>query len=375
MTLAALYLAALSTPRLGLKRLWQLKEACGGIEAALSGCGGRGVLEEGGPPLAEIARCAVRAAPAAASAVNAAASAGLSVRCWEDPGYPPALLVPDVYSAPVLFIDGALPRQVLEVPDELASCAIVGTRRAAPFSLEFARDLARAAARVGVTVVSGLALGVDAAAHEGALEAGHSGGGTVAVLGGGHSRLHPSVNSGLARRIVAAGGAVISEWPPGVNPQPHQFLRRNRVIVALSKVLAVIEAGVPSGALNSANHAFELGRHILSVPAWPGGPRNRGSLQLLRDGAQLLLDSTDLLGNFPNASPAPDEPVRQVALPFPGDEPPGGLEALLTTGEETLDSLASATGRSPSELLSSLAQLELQGRVRRTPTGRFRLRR
>ncbi len=372
MTLAAHYLAALSTPRLGVKGLWQLVGACGGLERALAGA----CLEW--PPtgvsvgLAEVVAAVRASLPAAAAAVREARAMDLSVHCWEDAGYPAPLLAEGVYSAPVLFTAGRLPHQLLEVPESVA-CAVVGTRRASPYALQFAMDLGRAAAAGGVTVVSGLALGVDAAAHEGALEAGPEGGGTVAVLGGGHARLHPAANRGLAERILRAGGAVVSEWPPSTNPQPYHFLRRNRVVVAFSRVVAVVEAGVPSGALNSATHAVELDRPVLSMPTRPDYARNRGGLQLLQEGAQVLVDPSDLLSHFPGAAQA------AATRPAPAHAPLDGLfgdlaRLLATSGEASLDQLARATGATPAELLAALGLLELEGVVARTPDGRYRRR-
>lgn len=381
MSLVAHYLAALATPELGLTRLRRLVNACGGLEQVLAGeCHSeelpephvfRGIL-------AGIKAVVASTLPATRRAVAEARSRGLTVLCWEDEDYPAALKADESGCAPVLFIEGVLPPQVLRPREELAACAIVGTRRASIFALDFARDLGRAAGRHGVTVVSGLALGVDAAAHEGALESGATGA-TVAVLGGGHARMHPAANRGLAERIVRQGGAVISEWPPQVNPQPYHFLRRNRVIVGLSRVVAVVEAGVPSGALNTATHAANLSRQVLSVPSRPNEVRNLGGLQLLREGAELLVETSDLLRHFADLAPPREQEPSGAGANGTGRTPEQALEetlrqSLAQGGSASLDTLARASGMKPHELLAALALLELEGRVSRTASGHFRWR-
>lgn len=384
MSLAAAYLAALATPEVGPGRLARLVAGCGGLAGLLDGrCPADAFgQEKDGNLLVRLAR-AVRdhvptALPAATAAVRQAEELGLAAITREDPGYPPALLQAEVASAHVLFVAGRLPAQVLGAANEQLACAIVGTRRASSFALAYARDLARAAAGRGLTVVSGLALGVDAAAHAGALEAAGSEGATVAVLGGGHARLHPAANRHLARSILERGGAVISEWPPFTNPQPHHFLQRNRVIAGLSKVVVVVEAGVPSGALNTAHQAEELGRQVMAVPSRPNDERNRGALRLLKDGVPALTEVDDLLSHFP----APSGPRREAHAvggeafgPLAGLPGAAGLERALTSGEElTLDHLTRASGVSVAQLLPLLGLLELEGRLERTANGRFRLR-
>lgn len=375
MTLAAHYLAVLTTPGLGVKGLWQLVAACGGLEAVLAGRCPAPETDVATAPNSAALVAAVRAAlPGASRAVAEARASGLAVHCWEDAGYPAPLRSEGVYSAPVLFVAGRLPAQ-LTAEGPPTACAIVGTRRASSYAQQFARDVARAAAARGVTVVSGLALGVDAAAHEGALEAGAGGGGTVAVLGGGHARLHPAANRGLAERILRAGGAILSEWPPTTNPQPYHFLRRNRVVVALSRVVAVVEAGVPSGALNSATHAAELDRQVLSMPTRPDDVRNRGGLQLLREGAAALVDASDILAHFALPLEAPASPPDAVgAQAAPNAVTTALLRALGQGGGASLDQLLHRTGAAPPDLLAALGLLELEGVVARTLDGRYRRR-
>lgn len=391
--LITLYLAALATPGVGGSKLKDLVTAFGGIEAVTVGASAEPRAPTGAPggedsPPSEVLlrlRRDVRqnlsgAVPRARRELAEARRRGLQVLCWEDGGYPPALREDGSGCAPVLFVAGRLPPQVMEGPEALMSCAIVGTRRASAGALSFTKDLARAVAREQVTVVSGLALGVDSAAHEGALEAEAATCPTIAVLGGGHDRLHPAANRSLAERILRRGGAVISEWPPSTNPQPFHFLRRNRVIAGLSRVVAITEAGKPSGALNTAGHAADLGRQVVAAPSRPREERNRGALELLRDGAAPLIDESDVLHHFGiearAGATATDAGGRAALL---GVAPVGtdgrALGAALQSGEEvSLDRLSALTGAPATELLPLLGMWELEGKVERTVGGRYRRR-
>ncbi|HZJ10942.1 MAG TPA: DNA-processing protein DprA, partial [Trueperaceae bacterium] len=261
------------------------------------------------------------ALPAAERAVAEAAAAGLRVLTLDDSGYPPALMENLSGPPPVLFVEGELPGALGNTYENLPACAVVGTRRASRFSTTFAKDLGRGLAELGAVVVSGLALGIDAAAHAGALEgarlAPEAGGGTVAVLGGGHHRFHPAANRSLAAAIVAAGGAVLSEWPPDVAPAPHQFLQRNRVISGLSRAVVIVEAGERSGAINTSSHALAQGREVLVVPGRPG-PAMAGNLALLRDGAKLMVSLADLDTAFTNV-PVVGPALASLALGGTGE--------------------------------------------------------
>lgn len=408
--LAAQYLAALAMPGVGPVRLGRLVRAYGGLNAVMAGGSPTAETDDGAAlaRFAELLRDSLPSyLPRARREVAEARAGGLSVTCWGEPDYPPALLEDESGLSPVLFVAGELPPQVTLGSRELESCALVGTRRASQHALSFARDLARSAALHGLVVVSGLALGVDSAAHAGALEAPPGAGTTVAVLGGGHDRLHPAGNRGLAERILRHGGAVVSEWPPAVNPQRHHFLRRNRLIAGLARVVAVVEAGVRSGALNTATHAAELDRPVLAVPGRPHDERSRGALELLREGAAPLIDESDLLHHFgisgktkgPAAGSSgagggiPDgEYVRE---PSPGSPGLGGatsrsasgsvagsatasttakLRAAFRGAEATLDQLGRATGLPAGDLLAALALMELDGTVASAPGGRYRWR-
>ena len=230
--------------------------------------------------------------------------------------------------------------------------AVVGTRAATPLGRRLARELAADLGRAGCCVVSGLALGIDAAAHEGALEAGAP---TIGVLGAGHRHFFPSRNRGLAERIVAGGGAVLSPFPPGLAAQPWQFLARNGIVAALADAVVVVEAPARSGALNTAGWA--AGR--VPVLAMPGDVDRRhvqGCLALIRDGAMLARHAGDVLealGQMPLLRPTPQR--RQ--------KPDGPVMAALRAGACSVDNVVATTGLPPAQILAELAVLELEGSV------------
>ena len=241
--------------------------------------------------------------------------------------------------------------------------ALVGARAASAQALETARSLGAGLASRGVVVVSGLARGVDSAAHRGALEAG---GLTVGVLGSGGDRLYPPEHEGLAAEM-ARSGAVVTELAPGVPPLPEHFPLRNRIISGLVRALVVVEAAQRSGSLITARLALEQGREVMAVPGLALSGRNRGAHALIRDGAKLVETVDDILEELPGL-------VREVAAPV--DEGNLLLENNLTmsmrSGEPcSVDELADWTGLSPSVLLAALLELELAGKVRRAGGGRF----
>jgi DNA processing protein len=250
---------------------------------------------------------------------------------------------------PVLFVQGRLERDEGE-----RAVAIVGARSATPLGLTFARALGRDLAESGVTVVSGLARGIDAAAHRGALEAD---GRTVAVLGSGHGRLYPRENRDLARAIGAGKGAVVSEFPVDTGPFKANFPRRNRVIAGWGRAVVVVEAGERSGALITAHLADDEGREVMAVPAHPTWPGAAGTNRLLRQGAALVRHAGDVLEELRLAP-------RRGEETSPTDEV---LAALRKDAPSSVDEIASRCGRDLPELLSRLGELELAARVRRLP--------
>jgi DNA processing protein len=221
--------------------------------------------------------------PRAAALRESASQRGISVVAWNDPRYPAALLAtPDF--PPVLWFRGRL--EPLDAP----AVAIVGSRAASAVALETATRLAADLAARGVTVVSGLARGVDSAAHRGALLRGR----TVAVLGSGPDVIYPREHAPLADDI-AREGVVLSEYPPGTPPRPFHFPQRNRIISGLSRAVVVVEAGDRSGSLITAACALEQGREVMAVPGNVLSGRNRGAHALLRDGARIVECAEDIL--------------------------------------------------------------------------------
>lgn len=295
-----------------------------------------------------------------------AKKAGLTTACRKTAEYPERLRDDRTVSA--LYVAGDRERFRSLTASARPSVAIVGTRRASPEGLRIARELGRGLAAAGVTVVSGMALGVDAAAHEGALE---GGGSTVAVLASGADVAYPRSKAGLHSRLVAKG-AVVSELPPGATPRKWAFPARNRIIAALAQATIVVEAASKSGSLITADFALELGREVLAVPGSVRSWRSDGTNALIRDGATLIRDACDVLDAL--LGPEMGFNAREVAATRFVEAPPGlggAASALLTrieTGIGRTDDLLSA-GENSSQALAGLAELELLGLIRRTPNG------
>ena len=265
-----------------------------------------------------------------------------------------------------LWVEGELP--------ELPGVAVVGSRRASAAGLEVARRVGADLGRRGVTVVSGFARGVDAAAHRGCLRAG---GRTVAVLGCGLDVDYPLQHRGLRAEVVAAG-AMVSEHEPGEAPLAWHFPHRNRIIAALCSAVVVVEAGVESGALSTARWAADLGREVLAVPGSILSPANLGSNRLLGDGAQPYLDVDDLADLFPVcAAPPVSSRHRKVSLPPDGGSSsaidhggkPSRLLALVGAEPVHRELLGRALGLGASELAILLGEMELAGSIRSLPGG------
>jgi DNA processing protein len=239
--------------------------------------------------------------------------------------------------------------------------AIVGTRAATAYGRRLARSFAQELGRAGCCIVSGLALGIDACAHEGALEVGVP---TIGVLGGGHRQFFPRRNAALAERMAASGGAVLSIYPPDHLAQPFQFLERNGLVAALSDAVVVIEAPARSGSLNTANWAAPR-VPVFAVPGDVDRAHVAGCHALIRDGATLARDANDVLESLHVIAPH----ARQPAPIYDGIE--GALMDALLSGERTLDELIVASGGGTAEALAALALLELHGAVERSGADRF----
>ncbi len=360
----AAYVALALTPGIGPNRIQAILQVCHTATGAFSA------------PF-EFLRSIPGINKAAASAIAAGGvTAGLRaledterlggcVLIADDPGYPALLReIPEV--PPVLFALGDL--ALLARP----AVAIVGSRDHSVYGGEVARALGWGAASGGLVVVSGMARGLDAIAHTAALD---SGGGTIGVLGNGLGVIYPTANRALYQR-VAAGGLLLTEFPPGERPTAGSFPRRNRLISGLARVTVVVEAAEGSGALITAGTALDQGREVMVVPGNITSPSSVGANRLIRDGAEPLLSSDDLLAHYPEAV----RPPEGFADPPPATQPlPEGLGAaeravaeLLGTEPAVLDDLVGRSGRPPQELLAALCALEIAGVVEQRPGRLFR---
>lgn len=288
-----------------------------------------------------------------------AASGDRSLVTLADAHYPQALLT-TADPPPVLFAVGRV--ELLNRP----AVAIVGSRNATQQGLANAEDLAAALARAGVTVVSGLALGIDGAAHRGALAA-ESDASTIAVVGTGVDVIYPASHRALARDIHARGLA-ISEFPLGTPAVAHNFPRRNRLIAGLARGVLVVEAALRSGSLITARLAAEAGREVFAIPGSIHSPLARGCHRLIREGAKLVESAQDVLeelglGAAPSAAPA-----RKAAQGGSADD---ALLELVGYDPVDLDTLARRSGRSPGDLAAVLLELELAQDIERLPGNRY----
>ena len=275
-------------------------------------------------------------------------------------GYP--RLLGEIHAPPeILHVKGTL------LEEDEAAVAIVGTRAATPYGLTVAGCLAEELVRAGITVVSGLAEGIDAAAHEGALKAG---GRTIAVVGHGLSRIYPPQHHELAERIAGAG-CIISEFPMEEKPNPWNFPKRNRIISGLSLGVVVVEAPFKSGALITARYAMEQGREVFAVPGPVSSRQSEGTHALLKDGAKLVGQVEDILEELaPHLKDCLDRypKRRDVNLDrgLTGEESQV-FQAVPVASGTGLEATARATALQPARLLSVLTGLELKGLVRQAP--------
>jgi len=279
-----------------------------------------------------------------------------------DSAYPP--LLDDLPGAPAwLYIKGN--PEVLRRP----LFAIVGSRNATPQGLRDATAFAQALAEAGLTIISGLAEGVDTAAHEGGLAGNGSG---VAVVGTGLDRVYPAKNRALAHRL-AAGGAIISEFALGTPPRPGHFPRRNRLISGLALGVLVVEAAPQSGSLITARLAGEQGREVFAIPGSIHSPLSKGCHQLIRQGAKLVESAEDILeelrGTWAPTYTRGKRPEDNVAEE--PDEASAALLSLLDSTPTSLDALVARSGLTVDRLSAMLLSLELAGRVASLPGGRY----
>lgn len=270
----------------------------------------------------------------------------------------PARLLDLADPPPLLHVNGR--REALAQP----SVAIVGARKATVQGARDAHAFGAALSHAGRTVVSGLALGIDAAAHAGAIT---GPAGTVAVIGTGVDVVYPARNHALAHEIVDSGGAIVSEFPLATSPLSHHFPKRNRLIAALGHGVLVVEAAERSGSLITARLASELGREVFAIPGSIHAPLSKGCHRLIRQGAKLVESLEDILEEFPDApAPARAGPVHETAGPS------DALGAALAYDPVTLDALCERSGLAPEVVAAALLQLELEGAAERLPGNRYR---
>jgi DNA processing protein len=268
----------------------------------------------------------------------------------DDPRYP--LLLKQIHDPPAeLHVRGTLP------PSDALALAVVGSRSPTPYGQRVVRDLVEPIARLGIVIVSGLAYGIDAAAHEAACRVR---GTTVAVLGsGGDDRsLFPAGNRALAKRLIDAGGAVISEFPDGTPPLKHHFPIRNRVIAGIAKGTLVIEAAAKSGSLITARCALENGREVFAVPGSIHSPMSEGPNNLIKMGARPVTSPEDILSVFGHEAGEP------VVHHEPGSPSEAAILALLTKEPLHIDDIIRASGLDPSQTSSTLTLMEMKGAAR-----------
>jgi DNA processing protein len=280
-----------------------------------------------------------------------------------DPRYPEALLRTED-PPPMLYVmgraDGRWPEAI----------AMVGSRNPTPQGAAHARRFAASFAQAGLAVVSGLALGIDAAAHEGALDAAQADQtATLAVVGTGLDRVYPRQNLELARRI-AQQGLIVSEYPLGTPPLRENFPRRNRIIAGLSLGTLVVEAALQSGSLITARQAVEQGKDVFAIPGSIHSPQSRGCHLLIKQGAKLVETAQDVLEELRIPPALPSASCDGSESPAGRDEDRKLLESM-GFDPVTLDALVARTGIPPAQLSARLLELELQGEIARLPGGLF----
>jgi DNA processing protein len=330
-------------PEVGPRRFHTLIDAFGDAASALS-APASAWRALGLPAACAEARRSAEVRDGAGAAMAWLERPGQHLLMWDAPAYP-ALLAETDAAPPLLFVAGD--PTLLERPQ----LAVVGSRRATPPALDTAKAFSRCLAQAGFTITSGLALGVDGAAHRAALQAG---GHTIGVLGTGLQKLYPQRHRELARDMIEGGGALVSEFPLDANPHAANFPRRNRIISGLSLGVLVVEASLASGSLITARLAAEQGREVYAIPGSIHHPGSKGCHQLIRDGALLVECVEQILDSLRGWQNLPPAPVENPAHP---------LLALLHAAPQTSEALTHSSGQPLAQVLASLTELELEGRV------------
>lgn len=346
----AYWLAFHRVPYIGPARLRRLVDTFGSLAVAWSAPDHqlRRCLED----RARMALVDARAKFDVATVYSEITSRGVSIATPVDLSYP-SLLAEIPAPPPVLYYRG----EILET--DRTAVAIVGTRRVTPYGREMAARLSADLARAGVTIVSGLARGVDGIAHSAALDAG---GRTIAVLGSGIDRIYPPEHRNLAQRI-AEQGAILSDYLPDTPPDGVNFPPRNRIISGLSLGVVVIEAPDRSGALITVDFAADQGRDVFAVPGPVNAPNSAGSNRIIREGARLVRSADDVLEDLQIHRSAAQIATQQV---LPLDENERRLLAVLTAIPQHIDDLAALSDSTVADTSGRLMMLELQGLIRNT---------
>ena len=343
-------------------------------EAALRAAGSAlAILEEPGLYAAQLQEKGLallrRALADEARLLDALRRKGMALVLREDAGYPP-LLRQIAHPPHLMYVYGET-----NLADRFP-VAVVGTRRASAYGLTHTREIAAELAQAGVCVVSGMALGIDAAAHTGALD---GDGRTVAVLGGALDKPYPQENEPLMRRILENGGSVVSEYAPGTAPTRYSFLQRNRIIAGMSLGTLVTEGPRRSGALNTASRTLENGREVFALPGNVDSPGSQLPNMLISEGARLVTGAADILSALviePKDAPKAERSAAQAAA-LPAEAPdakklhiPAGLDetqraicAALLAGEADFDALCAVSALGSDELGALLIEMEMDGLV------------
>ncbi len=275
---------------------------------------------------------------------------GVKALTWRDPEYPSRLK--EIYDyPPILYVRGSL------LPEDEWCLVVVGTRRATVYGRQVTEEIVADLARSKITIVSGLARGIDSIAHRSALEAG---GRTIAVFGCGLDIVYPGENAELARRIIQQG-ALISEYPLGTRPRADNFPRRNRIMSGLSLGVLVTEAGKTSGAMITANLALEQNREVFAIPGSILSPASSGTNHLIQEGAKLVSDYNDILEELNLTAVAHQMEIREI---IPASDTESLLLKQLSAEPTHIDELCRSTGLSVSAVSSTLAMMELKGVVK-----------
>jgi DNA processing protein len=290
-------------------------------------------------------------------------AAGADILSISDDRYPP--LLREIHDPPpLLYVRGDV--ELLRQPQ----LAMVGSRRATAAGLRAAQDFAGAVARAGLHICSGLALGIDGAAHRGALSAG---GKTVAVMATGVEAIYPRRHQDLGEDILASG-CLVTEFPPGTPPRRENFPQRNRIISGMSLGTLVVEAALPSGSLITANAALEQGREVFALPWSVAHQGGAGCLKLLRDGAKMVTGVEDILEELGALYGLQLDMLRELEPEQPaGKIRAKGLLAMVGYEAVSVDTLVATSGMPVARVMSELSRLEMQGAVVRCPGGYVRV--